>query len=450
MKCKFGPSRFRAFPPSCPRPSSLNPRPFRPSRQGITLLEVLFAIFVMAIGMLSVASLIPVGKTLLARGAQADRSTACGSAALLEMGLRRYDRPEMWLYQNPLALPAAQYPMGLPFVIDPLFSAANDGDLTAEWFPYEVAGDPIPGLGYPRLNRISVRPFPPTPAFLPPDPAVPISLAMALRLFTCDDDAVFTVPEDDSRPVRTYDIGPDNEWGMVGVDDNGDGLDSVLDAGMAGEPGIDDDGNGLVDDPLELGDDQLNFAGKYSWLITMTPALSEMTPLIAPANRKLYTASVVVVNGRKLAPPLADEATPPAERMVWCTFQSFGYGGGDVRLRLDDAGENHFKLQVNQWIMIAGSYEDTSGSGITADHYRWYRIAALGDPKNDTGTEDADYRDVTLAGPDLAVAPLPATWQPIDGDTSTTETEWVAYILDGAVGVFEKTIEVDQPSLWTH
>ena len=55
---------LRTFPhprPSLFRTSYFVLRTFRPSRHAITLLEVLMSMFVLAVGLLSVASLLPVG-----------------------------------------------------------------------------------------------------------------------------------------------------------------------------------------------------------------------------------------------------------------------------------------------------------------------------------------------------------------------------------------------------
>ena len=50
-------------------------------RRGISLMEVLISIFVLSIGMLGVAALIPVGRFSIVETSKADRGAACGQAA---------------------------------------------------------------------------------------------------------------------------------------------------------------------------------------------------------------------------------------------------------------------------------------------------------------------------------------------------------------------------------
>lgn len=64
---------------------------------GLTLLEVLIAIFVLSIGLLGVAALIPVGRRQIQIGSQFDRAAACGTAAMNELVVRDYLNPEMWM-----------------------------------------------------------------------------------------------------------------------------------------------------------------------------------------------------------------------------------------------------------------------------------------------------------------------------------------------------------------
>ena len=67
-------------------PSSFIPRP---SRAGLSLMEVLLSIFVLSIGLLGVAAIIPLGQISLWETAKADRSGACGRAAMREIQVRR-------------------------------------------------------------------------------------------------------------------------------------------------------------------------------------------------------------------------------------------------------------------------------------------------------------------------------------------------------------------------
>jgi len=73
----------------------------RSTRSGVSLMEVLISIFVLSIGLLSLAALIPVGGMALRETAKSDRAGACGRAALREARIRRLVDPQYW--SNPQA-----------------------------------------------------------------------------------------------------------------------------------------------------------------------------------------------------------------------------------------------------------------------------------------------------------------------------------------------------------
>ncbi len=72
--------------------------PHSPLRTGITLLEVLIAVAVLTIGLLSLASLIPIGKYQLSEATKFDRGSTIGRTAYRTLQVGQWLRPEMWLY----------------------------------------------------------------------------------------------------------------------------------------------------------------------------------------------------------------------------------------------------------------------------------------------------------------------------------------------------------------
>jgi len=96
----------------------LRPNHRRLPAVGITLLEVMIAIFVMSLGVLSVAAGILSGASQAARGNIADRAAACGRAALNEFRVRGMARPDLW-YSNNTATAPINTANTLPLIIDP-------------------------------------------------------------------------------------------------------------------------------------------------------------------------------------------------------------------------------------------------------------------------------------------------------------------------------------------
>jgi prepilin-type N-terminal cleavage/methylation domain-containing protein len=77
-------------------PKSQNPKIPNPLRRAITLIEVLISIAILSIGVLGVAALLPIGKLSLMKTEIADRTGACGRAAMREVKVRRMLDPNLW------------------------------------------------------------------------------------------------------------------------------------------------------------------------------------------------------------------------------------------------------------------------------------------------------------------------------------------------------------------
>jgi hypothetical protein len=437
---------------------------------------VLFSIFVMAIGILSIASLIPAAKSLILDAGKSDRATAAGQTALAEIQNRnmlRLAATELWQDVDGDGI----YTVGTDTVVldnngngvadlftygcvmDPLFLARNAGIAGSTVFPYDPGTAPTnqfyDGSAFPtRLPRTS--PF-------PAQVGTALHFVLADRIFTAQDDTAFALPSGDgARPARVFSRGVDNGWGVQGVDDDGNGVtDDVSEAGWPGS------------------DDTAQITGDYSWIATMIPSESELLqPGVTPT---LYTVSVAVFYKRNLVMP--DPATPsdvPSERAMFADFVGSGFGGGDVRLRAvpgSDATRDWLNVRPNQWIMLAGwqaagnpidpisgnPYYPTinlpEGSGKNRPIFRWYRVAGAGAVEEDP-TEGL-IRYVTLAGPDWIPSGggailvdtnddgLGDVPNDIDGDNSNGPTV-TAFLFDNCIGVFERVIRVETSPLWSN
>jgi hypothetical protein len=179
------------------------------------------------------------------------------------------------------------------------------------------------------------------------------------------------------------------------------------------------------------------FTGDYSWLATLTPAYFDITPRAPWVWPAEYHLSLAIFFKRNLI-ALADEQGVPYERQVPVKQQTaadlagFGLGGGELFLVGSEAETN---VRAGNWVMVCGRYGDAvQGQPV----FRWYRVATVGAFESDQGA-----RPVTLAGPD---------W--IGVTNQQDPTQWrckpshVA-IFAGCVGVFEKTVHLEGPSVWS-
>ncbi|OHB71703.1 MAG: hypothetical protein A2V70_08020 [Planctomycetes bacterium RBG_13_63_9] len=257
--------------------------------------------FVLSIGLLGLAALIPVGRLAIVQTAIADRSGACGRAALREIKIRQMLEPDRWLHFNGPRVLDDGFPVA-PFVIDPLFLGN-----------YGSSGSAPPHFGNTAGAQSVLRFTLDCPGI---SPSVPMSYALAERIFRWRDDLEFDNKDPDRRPVGTN---PD------------------------GSPG---------------------YKGDYSWFITVSPAPAEAT-LPNAIQKRRYLVSAVVCFKRDLTVDESNMAV--AEHTAGATFLGMGYGGGSVEIA---PGEWRTpppeRIRDNQWIMICGG-----------GHALWYRVISV-------------------------------------------------------------------------
>jgi len=373
-------------------------------------------------------ALIPLGHHDIVEATKMDRAATLGRLSFRDLQVRGYLRPDMWCDKatsgtSPMLW--SQPPDA--FVIDPLLLSYYEKNNTGstkppDTFPYLVS------KSNGAIGRVSIRAtYNPTAL---PGSWNSMNLSMADRICRLGDDLSFIKPSDGKlSPAMSYQY----------------------------------DKNPYVSGPKPMA---RQFDGDYCWLVTMAPAQSEMvsdvpqqtpplvsgfapTPTPAPvanpwypaggwkeANTAMWTTrqykvSVAICYKRNLNDCVKPGAVP-AERMVQAKVMS-GLAGGEVRLT--GAPESLEKLKPGNWIMLSGvaTYTDASLSIKKRTWLDWYRISAVDDDAEvKRGTP---VRFVTLHGPD---------W-PIDGTFSSISN---ATIIDGVVGVYQKTITLDGNSSW--
>jgi len=159
----------------------------------MSLLEVLIAMFVLSIGLLGVAALIPVGRFAIVETGKSDRSGACGRAALSEIKVRRMLEYGYWSNPTPAQNNQA-------FAIDPLGVIRE--------MPTNLGG--ATGNVAAVIPRITLKSSPTGPA---------MTFEQADRIFTWHDDLEFSLPEDIKPPPPGESKRPRANLGVSGLPD---------------------------------------------------------------------------------------------------------------------------------------------------------------------------------------------------------------------------------------
>ena len=430
------------------RETQVNTIPFRTRgriRSALSLIEVLMSIFVVAVGLLGVAALLPVAGHQTRKGALYDQTAFVGREKLRDLSVRGYDQPQSMLSFNGNGF--AKYPLepDRAFVIDPRFIAQrnNEGDMMGLFqgatLPYSVS--PNQPLTTPFMDRITLL----------QDPSNPTSGAMGIdqadEIFMSGDDIAFSDPKNNDlvpQQVFTWDRGGNGVWGNAGDDDMNGTPDDISEAGW---PGTDDI-------PLKR---QSN--GRFSWILTAVPALGSRGPDTFwgtqgdddgdgnPSNveeagwpgsddlvSEEYEVSVVVFNGR-----LLDMTT--GERVADVPYNAFwtgGVGGGEVALVKRPVGlTRDLEVTTGDWLMLAKN-------SATGPQFKWYRIIAA-DKDLAPGSEvtslgmpaGTEMRFVTLEGPD---------WFPDPTNSELT----VAILFSNVIAVYQTTVRLGADPLYSN
>jgi hypothetical protein len=147
-------------------------------------LEVLISTFIMAIGLLSLAALIPVGRFAVMEAGKADRGGACARAALREVKVRNMFDGDRWFLGAIGGVGAA----GQPFVIDPVIVNAQTYPGTADQYLGTVPRIGLRAVTYPGGTETWTA----------------MSQSEADAGFRWRDDLVFNMPGDEAmRPSYT-------------------------------------------------------------------------------------------------------------------------------------------------------------------------------------------------------------------------------------------------------
>ncbi len=337
--------------------------------------------FVMLVGVISVFSLIALGRFEMLEGSKADRAMSIRSQAPAgEMLARGYLRPvqmdivtnqylPMWVTPSgtcpwgpssmTITATAPAWPLGsspimpfdggtptYPYAIDPLGVAANSTS-------YATPGTPAPSTPNPLVPTLGNF-----PAFYlnstPPGAGVPMT-RMTLR----------SAPYANSvTPAEYYQMSVTQADAIFRSQD-----DLVLNPLSGDYPASQEFALTPLPAPQILTRRQSN--GDYSWLATVAPI---------PGDTRACLMSIVVFYKRNFILPsgVPPQNTAPPERMVNClpATGNSGIGGGDIILSCPSTfSPDYIKVRPNQWILL-------SQTPTAPGFWRWYRVTATSDPAN--------------------------------------------------------------------
>ena len=449
---------------TCPTPRSPVPSPQSPApnRSGITLLEVLISIFVLAVGLLSIASLIPVASFQVQRSHIDDTKALVGQQAIRDLRNHGFLRPDYWCYDA--------------FGNSPLVNTRNSS------LPFGVLllpnNPPAPRSGQNRDNGFGfafppiaidpymIRRFPP-----PANRAADFALATA-------------VPAYNGERIEMYRVTCATAL-QAAADQVCQSLDDLVFDTSSGGP--DSLPTGGFNNPAGV-HTKRSFQGQFSWLATLVPVYGDplapagtMFPSGIPVSRNAMILSTVVFNQRPTAVApgtVLNGANVSGERAAQATFSGTGFpnaatrpsqgiGAGELQISelnpsatLDQANID-LAVKPGEWIMLGTMIADPNAPTQSRNStglpqrpfFRWYRVVNVGPIMQSVGLSTNDNRsgafarDLTVTGADWQMATVVPT---VSQKDSKTYPQFFAFIYDGAVAVYERTVRLEGTSMWSN
>jgi|JI9StandDraft_2_1071091.scaffolds.fasta_scaffold31552_2 type II secretory pathway pseudopilin PulG len=424
------------------RVEALKSRSIVGTRKGISLIETLFAVGILMVGMLGIAAVLSVAGKNAVDSQTLASSQVLANSCLNDMYARNIQNPANWVQPvfNSMTNAWEWHAMGMAspqnspdssYCIDPLIFSFSpnisvpDSKYTLRNFPYyntttNAFVDPSisvsAGAGHiwgvmPRMLRVSVG-----------SPGFPATGKLAEEIFASHNEIAEIKSRDSTRHVVR-------------------GFESV--------------GTSLQKTATRQ---------DYSWFATLTPKENNSS-----SYSSQYILSIVVVKKRDrvldIPVPSAagvgdPRALPSGEIMAWVVPLNTGSvpaagfnGGGGGRVLLVGSAATESHTSAGQWIMLS-RFDAGLGRGV----FSWYRIATCDQEARYMNVDQipTEYgvsgfnrpfgagngmipvwvREVTLSGRDWGM--FPATGTGFDNQVS------IATIVDGAVNVHERVITLDE------
>lgn len=354
----------------------LNSQLRRFARRAVTLIEVVFAIGVILIGLLGLLSILPLAGRRAQDAIDLNVGSVMGEQVLKDLQSRRYlssgrlkrlreDTSDLTL-TNIATLTAN--PNLNSFCIDPLFAsssvaaAPNGNGYTRTWFPFfGLNHNPLldPSTesnswptAQPRMTRVGIYKTLPSNSTTPARDVF-LGTSEALAIIENSDDLLVSRPDDRTR--------------------NATFQDSELTA-IAG----------LLPYSARIP------KGEFTWIATVNPMPGGV----------YASVSIVVMKKRERdftlpdAPAANDQANAVSERLTYVTYASGFRGGAGGTIHLVSAGNTVPEIQSGDWVMLSRNVSGTAAGPVV---HRWYRVVAVNnEPERFTTDGSATLDDSNL------------------------------------------------------
>ena len=366
---------------SKPKAESGKPKLSR-GRRGVSILEVLFAILVTVIGLLGVVAIFPVASMMARKGRMKDAVSVASMTAIHQFDTQGMRRDAGWMEWDSTTSTWVTYThvFGRSVCIDPrMLAAPATTGSEARASVFPYQSGALPPYE-PQMRRITLN-----------GGSGVMGKLQADTLFTFEDDLNYDRPPDRSlEPGQIFDELPS----------------------MPGTPS------------------ERQSEGHMSWMATLVPKVDRYS-LTTDGQ---YVLSIVVFFDRPADLDVNDPDNSQGRVLgVSTPLAGGGVTGGEVLLTASSEAE--LKIRPDDWIMLAGSFrhavDNPAGSGNPRyiGVFRWYRVVDC-EPQATFNTTTSNWeRYVTLYGQD---------W-----DSSLMATSLRAVVVDGVVGVYEKTVTLE-------
>lgn len=393
------------------------------TRHGVTLVEVLFAIGLILVGMVGLISVIPVAGHQAQDAISLNTGAAMATTAYGELKSREFLNPNNWVLaqDSGASASATMFPPALvgraSVCIDPIYMADRQNYVAEPaggyYIPYSAQGtnghrrfrfpyykENHNPLVDPSLPTVSGTQWPNGPRMF--RASVDRASQSGVQMISQAEATLLSQGADDLAIFLTKDRT----------------LNPVLEAAPATFDGI----------PTG----QTSVGGRYTWMATVNPLpgspfVSVSTVIFRGRDRSFYTAA------NSFGPASLPRDNAAGERLAYVT-EWYGFQGGAGGTVVIAAARNTpSDLRVNDWLMLS---RNVPGVGTL---HRWYRVMSTIDEPVETTLADPVHgtqrevwaRRIMLDGPDWTFDSAPG----VADDTFVT-------LVDNIVAVTEHTVRI--------